>query len=267
VNLESYLRTKGDNWSVTIIDNPSGKTDEMTDIKALVVSPETTTSAEQINKTRASKGLEPLQIVIVPHALAEDFLPISARRIVAGEIDSEGRLLRPLKVNIGSENRIKIDAVDNVLSELYDEVEIQGIAVQTKVPEQPWGDMTRIGAMERARLALADADLGIGLEAGVFETEDGLYDIQYCAIIDKRGHYSIGHGSGFRYPPEIEKAVRNGEQVGKAFRDIYGWETDGKVIGAIGFLTDGLLTRTKLAEQAVMAAMVPRIRPELFPDL
>jgi inosine/xanthosine triphosphatase len=265
--LERYLHTKGDNWSVTIIDTPSGRTDEMTDIRALIVSPETRESAAAINRTRASRCLEPLELIEVPHVLAADFQPISARRIAAGEIDEEGRLLRPLRVRVGSENHIKIDAVRNVLTKFYDEVEIAGVAVSTGVPEQPRAEMTRKGAMERARLALGDADIGVGLEAGVFETEDGLYDIQYCAVIDRRGRFTVGHGSGFKYPPEIAARVRAGDAVGKAFRESYGWETEGKVIGAIGFLTDGALTRTQLAEQAVMAAMVPRIKRELYPDL
>jgi non-canonical (house-cleaning) NTP pyrophosphatase len=65
----------------------------------------------------------------------------------------------------------------------------------------------------------------------------------------------------------VAERVRSGVPVGKAFRELYGWERDGKKIGAIGFLTEGALTRTALAEQAVMAAMVPRIKRELYPDL
>jgi inosine/xanthosine triphosphatase len=170
-------------------------------------------------------------------------------------------------VNVGSQNQIKIDAAGNVLAKFFEEVIIKGVEVSTSVPEQPRGEETRRGAMERARLALEDSDLGIGLEAGVFDTEDGLYDIQYCAVIDRRGRYTIGHGSGFRYPPEVAERVKEGVPVGTAFRDLYGWEKDEKRLGAIGFLTQGALSRTELAEQAVMAAMVPRVRRDIYPDL
>ncbi len=265
--LEEYLRSKGNNWSITVIDRPSGRVDEQTDITALIISPETRPSAEGINKDRVAGGFNPLQLIEVPHILAEDFLPISARRIMTGEIDGEGHLLRPLRVNVGSENKIKIDAASNVLAKFYGEVIIKGIGVKTSIPEQPRGEETSRGAIERARLALGDGDLGIGLEAGVFETGDGLYDIQFCAIIDRRGHFSIGHGSGFRYPPEVAEKVKEGCPVGAAFRELYGWEKDEKKVGAIGFLTKGALSRTELAEQAVMAAMVPRIRRDLYSDL
>jgi inosine/xanthosine triphosphatase len=265
--LETYLRTKGTNWSLAVIDSFSGRTEERTDIDALVVSPETKAPAEEINRRRAAKGLPPLKLIIVPHVLAQDSMPISSTRVMSGEIDREGRLLRPLRVNVGSENRIKIDAVKNVLSQLFDQVDVRGADVRSSVPEQPRGKETRQGAVERAAAAIGDADLGIGLEAGVFDTEDGLYDIQYCAVMDRRGRCTVGHGSGFRYPPAVEKKVKEGATVGNAFKELYSWEREGKKDGAIGFLTKGALKRTGLAEQAVMAAMVPRIRPDLYPDL
>ncbi len=265
--LESYLRTKGENWDISVIDDVAGKMDRRTDISALVVSPETRRAAEGINRERIAQGLQPLQLIQVPHVLADDFLPISAHRVVRGDIDIEGRLLRPLKVSVGSLNRIKVDAVSSVLSRLYDEVDISCVEVASEVAEQPMGEETRRGAMVRASQAIRDADLGVGLEAGVFDTDDGLYDVQFCAVIDQRGRYTIGHGMGFRYPPAVAELVREGWTVGRAFQELYGWERDGKKEGAIGFLTKGVMGRTALAEQAVLAAMVPRVRKDLYTDL
>ena len=265
--LEAYLRTKGDNWTVFVIDRPDEHVDVRTDLSALIVSPETRTTGEAINRQRVARGLEPLSLVEVPHVLADDFLPISARRIMAGEIDADGRLLRALRVNVGSLNPVKVRAARKVLSELYDDLEVTAADVGSGVPEQPWEGDTRQGAMNRAARALGDADLGIGLEAGVFETPDGLYDVQYCAVLDRRGIYSIGHGMGFRYPTKVAELVRGGRTVGAAIKELYGSERDGRKDGAIGYLTCGVMDRTALAEQAVMAAMVPRIRKELYSDL
>ena len=72
---------------------------------------------------------------------------------------------------------------------------------------------------------------------------------------------------GFRYPTAAAELVRGGLTVGAAFKALYGQERDGRRDGAIGYLTRGALDRTGLAEQAVMAAMVPRIRKELYGDL
>jgi len=262
--LEEYLRTTGKNYTLAVIDDPAGGTTEGTDIRILVVSPETWPAADVINKDRASKGLAPFQLVMVPHVLADDGVPISSTRILAGEIDRNGRMLRPIRAVVGSDNDIKVRAATAVLSRLFASVEVSGVAVSTSVPHQPFGEQTRQGAVERAKAAIGNADFGIGLEAGVFETAEGLYDIQYCAVVDKRGLVTIGHGSGFKYPPEVARIVRDGSTVGEAFEELYGVERRGPSDGAIGFLTKGLLGRTALSEQAVLAAMVPRIRWELY---
>lgn len=266
-DLESYLRSRGGKWTIEVIDRPDEQVDVRADLSALIVSPETRRTGEAINRGRSARGLEPLLLVEVPHVLADDFLPIAARRILAGEIDAEGRLLRPLTVNVGSLNPVKVRAVTNVLSELYNRLEVRGVDVRSGVPEQPREGDVRKGAMNRAAHAIGDADLGIGLEAGVFETPDGLYDVQYCAILDRRGRYSIGHGMGFRYPTAMAELVRDGRTVGAAVRELYGRERDGRKDGAIGFLTRGNMDRTALAEQAVTAAMVPRMRKELYSDI
>lgn len=262
--LEAYLRSRGGDWTVTIIDDESGGTAGRTDVAALVVSPETRPRAEEINRKRASTGLSPLLLVPVPHVLAEDSMPISSTRILSGDMDREGHMLRPIRIMIGSDNPVKVEAARNVMSEIFPSMELGGMAVRTSIGEQPFGEQTRQGAVERAKAALGEADFGVGLEAGVFEFADGLYDIQYCAVVDKGGHITIGHGSGFKYPPEVARRLREGKSVGRAFEELYGQEDVGRREGAIGYLTKGLLDRTTLSEQAVLAAMVPRIRPELY---
>lgn len=64
------------------------------DFDAIVVSRETRPTAVEINKVRKEKGLRLLRIVQIEHSLAEDGRPVSTLRIVNGEIDSKGRLLK-----------------------------------------------------------------------------------------------------------------------------------------------------------------------------
>jgi inosine/xanthosine triphosphatase len=138
------------------------------------------------------------------------------------------------------------------------------VEVADKVAEQPWGKEAEQGAVARARACLGQGDLGIGIEAGVFEREDGLYDVQYCAVVDAMGRVSIGHGMGFRYPPSLAERVRQGQSVGAACAQLFEEGDQGSGMGAIGILTKGVLDREALTEQAVLAAMVPRIRKELY---
>jgi pantetheine-phosphate adenylyltransferase len=60
---------------------------------AIVISPETRKTAEEINEKRKQNGRKPLEIIQIPFVLAEDGCPISSSRIRKHEIDEDGRLL------------------------------------------------------------------------------------------------------------------------------------------------------------------------------
>ena len=61
---------------------------------AIIVSPETVKTAEEINKKRRQNGKKTLEIIKIPFVLAEDGLPISSSRIKNHEIDRNGRVLK-----------------------------------------------------------------------------------------------------------------------------------------------------------------------------
>ncbi|MGD0056539.1 MAG: inosine/xanthosine triphosphatase [Methanomassiliicoccales archaeon] len=262
--LEDYLFSLDKKWEIEILQDRMGSAAHDKELNLLVVSQGTVENAQRINEFRISKGLKPMVIEEIKHVLGEDCATITSTRVLEGEIDTDGRLLRPLRVNVGSDNPVKVEAVRRVMSELYREVEIASVCVKTTVGEQPWGENILTGARERARSAIGKADFGVGIEAGILELDDGLYGIQFCAIIDKGGIVTSGQSSGFRYPPEIEKRIRAGVAVSKAFDDFCGTKDIGHNEGAIGFLTKGILNRQQLSEQAVQAAMVPRIRPDIY---
>ncbi|MFP4546009.1 MAG: inosine/xanthosine triphosphatase [Methanomassiliicoccales archaeon] len=262
--LEEYLGCKGKPWRVEVIEDPVGSAHLDPQLGALVVSPGSEDTGKRINRLRRERSLEPLEIFRVEYVLAEDFLPISSTRILEGEIDREGMLDRPLTVMVGSTNPVKVGAVERVMSLLFRSVEVIPIEVDSGVGGQPWGEETVKGARNRAIVALGQGDLGVGVEAGVFRREDGVYDVQYCAVADRRGWVTVGHGPGFRYPPEVVARLESGETVGEAFQGLFQKGDIGRREGAIGFLTRGALDRQSLTEGAVMAAMVPRVRTELY---
>lgn len=86
-----------DRWDREIeirpVDDEYGFADDDPTLDAVVVSPETDEEVEALNRRRAERGLEPLEPVVVPYALAEDGERISSTRIVRGEIDEHGSLL------------------------------------------------------------------------------------------------------------------------------------------------------------------------------
>ncbi len=245
----------------------------------IVVSEATRTTAMRLNRERKGDGLSQLDIVVVPHRLAQDGRPISSTRVVEGEIDPEGRMLRTLRVAIGSANRVKVEAVRRICEQLYEYVDCYSCPVDSGVAEQPRGvDETVTGAINRARAALGEVDenekeedgvehdLGVGIEAGLLPSphEDQWMDVQYCAVVDRTGRVTLGHGSGFAYPPSVIEAVDSGQTVGEAMTQLTGIQDIGQKGGAIGHLTRDLLRRRSLTEQAVLMAFIPRIRQELY---
>jgi len=64
------------------------------DFDAIVVSPETITTARELNKERKKLGKKPLKIIKIPFVMAEDGKPISSTRIRNKEINENGKLIR-----------------------------------------------------------------------------------------------------------------------------------------------------------------------------
>ena len=264
--VEEFVSQFGKPYRIVEINDMYGPTLEE-EFDAIVVSRETRENAERINEERIKRGLKRMEIVEIPIIVAEDLLPVSSRRIREGEIDEEGRRIKRMLVRVGSENPSKIRAVKMVFERIFNfEMEFQGVAVDSGVPPQPVGEDTVRGAKNRAVKALGEADYSVGLEAGLFwEGEMGEYvDRAYCAILDKFGRMTFGHSGGFIYPPEVIRMVKSGLEVGEAMERISGIEEIKKKMGAIGYLSKGIINRDEFNAQAVLMAMIPRIRPELY---
>ncbi|MBQ2652236.1 MAG: phosphopantetheine adenylyltransferase [Methanobrevibacter sp.] len=91
-NLKSFFRDYS-NFIIVPLDDPYGTTIYDSDFDAIVVSEETEPTAVEINKIRVSKGMDPIDIVVVSFVLAYDGTPISSTRIRRGEIDKNGEVI------------------------------------------------------------------------------------------------------------------------------------------------------------------------------
>jgi inosine/xanthosine triphosphatase len=267
--LERVLRARG--WAervvVSKIVKPEGRAFEKR-YECIVVSPETKRTAAGINRERRRRRLPPLKVEVVAHVLAHDGRPISGTRIATGEIDADGRSLERIRVAVGTKNPAKLAAVRNSFAHYHANVIVKGVEVDSGVPEQPFAEDTVKGAVNRARAALdaTGADLGVGIEAGLFWNpliKDYL-DVQFCAILDKRGVLTIGHGPGFAYPPRVVKDVAAGKSIGEAMARLTGVFGIGNSIGAVGWLSSGALDRTRLTETAIVCALIPRLNRRVY---
>ncbi len=259
--VEEYLRSMNREAEIFPIDDMYGPKDRMADVDVLVVSEETFDNGRKVVEWRSGISDKVLELSVVSLVKRKDGNKISSTDIMDGICSRDGSI-DAVDIAVGSLNPVKIEAVRNVMERIYGSVRIFAVDSKSGVPEQPFEDETVQGAINRAKGAIGDHKMAVGIEAGVFERYDGLYDVQHCAVIDSDGKITIGMGSGFRYPDKVAELVRNGKTVGEAMKEIYSGKDIGREQGAIGILSKGLLDRRELTEQSVLNAMLPRIWDE-----
>ncbi len=269
--VEYHVKAAGYGGGLTVrpLDLPEGPA-ATGDYDVIVVSPETVKGAARINDKRAAAGLPLLEVHVVPHVIAQDLLPISSTRMANGDVDAYGQRLTPVRLAVGSQNPVKVDAARLELAAILElDVDARGVATASGVPEQPKGDETAAGARRRAEAALAawpEADYGIGIEAGLV-TEPGndtYYDLQRAFVVDRNGLTTDGWGPAFHYPDWVTERALKGEMVSDILGPVADDPRIGGTTGAIGFLTDGHMDRTALTRIAVLMAFVPRMRRDLY---
>ena len=256
--IEDYVISKGEIATIFPIDDIYGPPGIMDDIDILVVSEETKENGKLVSRMREKKGLKPLKLDVVSLYTNCDGRKLNASDIMSGEMSRDGQR-DVIRVAVGSTNRVKVEAVREVMDSIYGSVRIYSVDAKSGVPDQPFEAETHRGAVNRAREALGDRDLSVGIEAGVFEMYGELMDIQHCAVIDREGRITVGMGSGFAYPKEIADLVRGGMTVGQAVDKVYDKNSVGHSEGAIGILSKGIMDRKELTKQSVLAAMIPRL--------
>lgn len=256
--VKEYAERKDIPFSIFEISDPFGPAVEFADLDVLVVSEETAETGKQINNERKRRGLRPITLEIIGMRKGPDGNVISSREIIKGSYSRSGNV-NAIRIAVGSTNPVKVEAVRTVMERIYRDVIVIATDVRSGVPEQPWEEDTCKGAVNRAKNALGDNDLSVGVEAGVFERYDGIYDVQHCAVVDRDENITIGTSSGFRYPDDVAALLMKGMTVGDAMKELYG-ENKGKAEGAVGLLSRGLLDRKSLTEQSVTAAMIPRMK-------
>lgn len=172
-----------------------------------------------------------------------------------------------MKVAIGSTSQSKLRAARAVFARVDAKAEIQAVAVESSVSDQPVSDGEAIaGALHRAResRALADADLGVGIEGGVHADTQGVWMCAWVAIIDRQGREGLGCGMRLRLPHWIARRALRREPVGEIVDRFLGQQGAHEALGVIGLLTRRLVDRQAALEQALLAALAPFLSEEMY---
>lgn len=172
-----------------------------------------------------------------------------------------------MHIAIGSTNPVKKQASEAVLSKQYPGATFTAVAVASGVSDQPVGDIeTRRGAHQRAQAALdaTQADMGVGLEGGIQKTEFGLFTCAWGVIVHRDGRLGVGGSSCIQLPETVATLIQQGYELGDAMDALSGLEKVKHGLGAIGLLTNGLLSRQSAYEHLLELALAPFIRQDWY---
>ncbi|MDD9177013.1 non-canonical purine NTP phosphatase [Aliivibrio finisterrensis] len=170
-----------------------------------------------------------------------------------------------MDVIISSLNPAKISAVEAAFNQAFPDSVFNfiGVSVDSGVPDQPMSCIdTKQGAINRvnnAKIQHPNAEYYVGLEAGI----EGNSTFAWM-IIDNTKQVGESRSSSLPLPPAVITAVNQGKELGDVMDEQFNTDNIKQKGGAIGLLTNNLLTRSSVYQQALILALIPFLHPERF---
>ena len=171
-----------------------------------------------------------------------------------------------MKVGIGTKNPLKAKVVRDIFEKVFEDIKVFPIEVESGVSAQPKEKEVLDGAINRARKSLKDNEFGVGIEAGTTEIDDRTFVIGYCVVIDKNGNYTIGSQPIFELPNVLAKRIREGETLGNVADEYFNTKDIKKSTGAVGILSNYMITREDLMRSALLTALIPFISKNVYSE-
>lgn len=175
-----------------------------------------------------------------------------------------------MKILMGTKNPGKIEGARQAFEKYFDNIDIEGIAVESNVGAQPVNEEILQGAKNRiknlkkyANNNNIKADFYIASEAGITNLLGEWIDINAVVIEDSKGFQSFGTSQGFPIPDKYIDEIKETE-LGKVMDRIFKGKELGKGKGGISFLTKDEVTRIDLTRNAFIMALTRFINEDLW---
>lgn len=175
-----------------------------------------------------------------------------------------------MKILMGTKNPGKIEGAKQAFEKYYDNIEIQGISVDSEVGNQPVNDEILKGAKNRVKNVKKyamnnniEVDFFVASEAGITDLLGEWVDVNIVVIEDKNGFQSIGISQGFPIPERYVEDIKETE-LGIVMDKIFSGKELGKGKGGISFLTRGEISRIDLTRNAFIMALTKIINEEIW---
>ena len=175
-----------------------------------------------------------------------------------------------MKILIGTKNPGKIEGAKQAFERYFDNVEIEGIPVNSDVGDQPINEEILKGAKNRVKNLKdyavnnnIEADFYISSEAGITNLLGEWIDINAVVIEDSKEFQSVGTSQGFPIPDKYIDEIKETE-LGKVMDKIFNGKELGKGKGGISFLTKNEVSRIDLTRNAFIMALTRHINEEIW---
>lgn len=176
-----------------------------------------------------------------------------------------------MKVGVGSQNKTKVHAVVEVLSDypLFAGADIEGVRVNVDEFGHPKGLEAIVeGAIDRAKQAQTGRDYGFGIESGLMpvpNTKTGYMEVAACAIWDGRQAH-LGLSQAYEWPKSVMEGLAKGLDGSQAIRaaGLTDKEKIGEHEGFVGLFCKGRTNRTEFNKLAIMMALMHLENPEHY---
>ena len=175
-----------------------------------------------------------------------------------------------MKILMGTKNPGKIEGAKQAFKKYFDNVEIEGVPVNSDVGNQPINEEILQGAKNRvnnlkkyARENQIEVDFYISSEAGITNLLGEWLDINCVVVENKEGLQSVGTSQGFPIPDKYIDEIKQTE-LGKVMDKIFSGKELGKGKGGISFLTKDEVSRIDLTRNAFIMALTKYINGDIW---
>ncbi len=162
---------------------------------------------------------------------------------------------------IASENPVKVAVAKAAFARVFPDEGFMFVPVKSVsgVPDQPVNEETTKGALNRLAYVQQlhpQADYWMSQEGGIHTEGHRYYCRAVIAVSDSSCYTAVAETAKFYLPTGIvELIMRDDMELGQAIDTFFAQKNTKHGIGAVGYMTDGLITREAYYEQAAIIAL------------
>ena len=174
-----------------------------------------------------------------------------------------------MKILIGTSNKAKIEGARKAFEEYFENIEIEGIKVNSDVGDEPINDEIIQGAKNRiknlkkyANEHNVKADYYVASEGGLANFCGNWINVNTAVVENQNGQVSVGISQSAQVPNKYIEEIKESEMSNLKLRVFNTEEHKKQDLDTI--LTHGKFSRTDLVKDAFIMALVGHINGEIW---